>query len=86
MKASKRLRDMFSEINLETYELDLHHKQESIILKDLDIDEYGEPIKRKGKAQSKEIEYEDTPQIVTMRENLTAYNQLLAETYIDVVS
>ena len=87
IRAAEKLRDMFSLLDIEVYELDLHHNRECIVLNDLDIDEDGEPIKTKsGAKKSKTIEYEDTPETEQMRADLTAYNDLLKETYIDIPS
>jgi len=85
MRAAARLRELFEPLDIELYELDLHHNQECIILNNHDVDEFGEPIKCKtGKKKSKPIEYKDTKEIKRMRRELTAYNDLLRETYIDI--
>ena len=84
MMATNRLIDLFKDIDLEPYELDLHHNRECIVLKDHDVDEYGEPIRVKGRKKLKDIEYNDTPETVQMREELGAYNELLKQTYIDI--
>ena len=84
IRAAQRLVDLFNDIGLEPYELSLNHKKECIVLKDHDVDEFGEPIRKKGRKTSKDIEYEDTPETFRMREELNAYNALLAETYIDI--
>jgi hypothetical protein len=87
IRAAHKLHEMFSPLEIELYELDLHHNRECIVLNDLDVDEFGEPIKAKsGAKKSKPIEYEDTPETEQMRTDLTAYNDLLKETYIDIPS
>lgn len=85
IRATHKLREMFSLLDIEIYELDLHHNRECIVLNDLDVDEDGEPINTKsGAKKSKPIEYKDTPETERMRADLTAYNDLLGETYIDI--
>jgi len=87
IRAAHELREMFSLLDVELYELDLHHKRECIVLNNIDVDEDGEPIKAKsGTKKSKPIEYQDTPATEQMRADLTAYNDLLKETYIDIPS
>jgi hypothetical protein len=87
IRAAHKLHEMFSPLEIELYELDLHHKRECIVLNDLDVDEDGEPIKTKsGTKKSKPIKYYDTPETDRMRDELTAYNDLLRETYIDIPS
>ena len=86
MMATNRLIDLFEDVDLEPYELDLHHNRECIILKEHEVDEYGEQIRFKGQKKSIDIEYKDTPDTVQMREELGAYNELLKQTYIDIPS
>lgn len=86
IKATERLAKLFSKLTLETYELNLNHKKECIVLKDHDVDIYGVPILAKGKKRTTEIEYEDTPQTIQMRSELNTYNKFLAETYVDIPS
>jgi len=86
MRAAKRLIDLFLNLDLEPYELNIHHNKECIVLKDHDVDENGEPIRVKGQKKSKDIDYTDTPDTIQMRSELAAYNALLAETYIDIPS
>lgn len=85
IRAAGRLREFFEPLDIELYELDLHHNRECIVLNDFDVDEHGEPIKTgKGKNLSKAIEYDDNPETERMRAELTAYNDLLKETHIDI--
>jgi hypothetical protein len=85
IRAAHKLHEMFSPLDIELYELDLHHKRECIVLNDLDVDEDEEPVKTKsGTKKSKPIDYTDTPKTEQMRADLTAYNDLLKETYIDI--
>lgn len=85
IRAAHKLHGMFSPLDIELYELDLHHKRECIVKNDHDVDEYGEPVKTKsGTKKSKPIEYCDTPETERMRGELTSYNDLLRETYIDI--
>lgn len=85
MRAAERLRDLFDPLDVELYELDLHHNKECIILNDFDVDEFGEPIKSgRGEKKSKPIEYADNPETERMRAELIAYNDLLRETHIDI--
>ena len=86
MRAAKRLIDLFLNLDLEPYELNIHHKKECVVLKDHDVDEHGEPIRVKGQKKLKDIDYTDTPDTIQMRNELNAYNGLLAETYIDIPS
>ncbi|AGI67245.1 hypothetical protein OAN307_c15720 [Octadecabacter antarcticus 307] len=85
MRATKKLTDLFLPIGLELYELDLHHKRECIILNEHDVDDLGEFVKTStGAKKSKPIDYNNTPETIRMRGELTAYNDLLRETYIDI--
>ncbi|MFC6637969.1 hypothetical protein GV827_06980 [Sulfitobacter sp. JBTF-M27] len=86
MRATKRLTDLFLNLDLEPYELDLHHNKECIVLKYHDVADNGEPTSQRGQKKSKDIEYKDTPETIQMRSELNDYNALLAETYIDIPS
>ena len=79
IKPTPRLLSIFSEFGLESYELDLHHKQECIILTKDEPNEDNDSIRTK-------VEYEDTPQTIEMRQRLQSYNDFLAATYIDIPS
>jgi len=77
----------FEGLEVGPYAIGRHQNIECIILNAVDIDKFGEPIlTKKKKKKSKPIEYENTPEINQWRDELTAYNNLLEETYIDVLS
>lgn len=81
IKATARLELHFEGLKVPAYAIRRHQDTECIILNALDTDEFGQP---KGKKKSKPTDYDDTPQTNQWREELTAYNNLLDETYIDI--
>ena len=83
IKATNLLEIHFEGLDVPPYAIGRHQGTECIILNEVDTDEFGEPI---GKKKSKPIDYDDTPKTVRWREELTAYNNLLEETYIDIVT
>jgi hypothetical protein len=56
------------------FDISVHTDQECIVLRDVDPDT----------DKTTDVEYEDTPQTNDMRELLSAYNELLSRTYIDI--
>ena len=85
IRATAKLTELFLPLDIEFYELDLHHNRECIIKNNLEVDELGEPVKSPaGAKKSRPIDYNNTPETIRMRGELTAYNDLLRETYIDI--
>jgi hypothetical protein len=90
IRAAGPLHLLFAEMGLEIFQIDSHHQKECIILKDLDTDEEGNTIKitvngKKKKVKSKPVEYDDNEFTNHARSILSRYNQLLSETYIDIL-
>jgi len=87
IKPTSLLEMHFEGLEVEPYAIRRHQDTEYIILNDVDTDAFGEPIlTKKKKKKSKPIEYQSTPEINQWREELTAYNNLLDETYIDILT
>jgi hypothetical protein len=88
IKATSRLEMHFEGLEVETYAIGRHQDTECIILNSVDTDRLGEPIltKTRKKKKSKPIEYKDTLKTNKWREELRAYNSLLEETYIDIMT
>lgn len=87
IKATSLLEMHFEGLEIGPYAIGRHQDTECIILNAVDTDKSGEPIlTKKKKKKSKPIEYQSTPEINQWRDELTAYNKLLEETYIDVLS
>jgi hypothetical protein len=85
IKATSLLEMHFEGLEVEPYAIRRHQDTECIILNDVDTDAFGEPIlTKKGKKKSKPVEYQNSPETNQWREELTAYNNLLEETYIDI--
>ncbi|MDA9980192.1 hypothetical protein N9E38_01985 [Yoonia sp.] len=78
IKATSLLQMHFEGLEVPPFAIGRHQDTECIILNEVDTDEFGEPI---GKKKSKPKDYDDTPMTVRWREELTAYNKLLEETY-----
>ena len=68
IRAAAPLRDMFEAVRFTRADIGQHPATESIILKDRDT----------------LLEYVDTAETTAMRQRLTAYNELLAQTFIDI--
>lgn len=87
IKTTSLLELHFEGLGVETYAIGRHPAIECIILNEVEIDHLGKPIlTKRNKKKSKPIEYENTLIINQWREELTAYNILLEETYIDILS
>ena len=82
IKATGLLVMHFEGLEVHPYAIGRHEDTECIILNETDTNEFGEPIG--GEKKSKPIEYKDTPKTNQWREELTAYNNQLAATYIDI--
>uniref|UniRef100_UPI000D696ED6 hypothetical protein n=1 Tax=Albibacillus kandeliae TaxID=2174228 RepID=UPI000D696ED6 len=71
IRAAERLRALFREVKFGPQHLLTHPGKECIIM-------------RGSERSERNLEYEDTSEARRMREDLTAYNQLLQRTFIDV--
>lgn len=67
--ASDKLKNKFCEARFSRFDTCIHEGRESIILRD---------------HNKKDIDYEDSPEIIRMRSLLADYNALLAQTHIDI--
>ena len=86
IRPSLRLQDKFAEMSLSPLDVDHNYLQETIILTDYETDKEGNYTKANGKKKRKFIEYDDTDFTNDIRRDLEDYNQLLAETYIDIAT
>lgn len=88
-RPSKKLQDRFSKLQDLVFEISFNEKKETIVLSDFETDEEGSFTKTKdGKKKRLLIEYEDDdhPLIVPWRLSLCRYNELLAQSHIDISS
>ncbi|MCL7405019.1 hypothetical protein MWN63_03370 [Paradonghicola geojensis] len=69
-----RLKTLFSEVGLESWQINQHQDQECIILRNKDIDS----------RKAKDIPYEETDQTTAMRMEVNALNELLSQHYVDI--
>ena len=75
-RPTKMLQSMFQQIGVSPYEIDLHHNQECIILRDKDPDS----------SSAKDLEYDDDNHTCSMRYEVQAYNYLMEQHYVDVAT
>jgi hypothetical protein len=89
IKATSLLEMHFEGLEVPPYAIGRHQDTECIILNETvqntNTDKSGKRTRRKKK-KSKPIEYQNTPETIQWREELTAYNNLLEETYIDILT
>jgi hypothetical protein len=76
IRASRELQNLFQEAKFQREDVHRFTGEEIIILRD---------EKEAGKV-GKEVEYDDTPSTIAMRDELKAYNDLLAHSFIDVAT
>jgi len=86
IRPTLKLHDKFASLNISTYDIQYNQNQETVILTDYETDIEGNYTKVKGKKKRLLIEYEDTDFTNDIRRDLDAYNQLLQENYIDIVT
>lgn len=86
IRPTLKLLDQFSQLTIPYYEIDHYHQKETVILTDYETNEEGDYTKPNGRKKRLFIEYKDTPDTNEIRRNLTAYNDLLKQTYIDIYS
>jgi hypothetical protein len=86
IRPSLRLQDKFAELSLSPLDIDHNYLQETLILTDYETDEEGNYRKPNGKRRRKFIEYNDTDFTNDIRRDLETYNQLLADTYVDIAT
>ena len=83
IRASDKLVQMFEAVEFGEFDIHQHEDREVIILNEKG---FNEVTQRKTAARGKEYSDSDYGPIVEMREQLKAYNSLLARTYIDIGS
>lgn len=69
-----RLKTLFSEVGLQSWQINQHENQECIVLRDREF----------GDSKAKAIEYDETDQTTAMRLEVAALNELLAQHYVDI--
>jgi len=77
IRPTDKLISLFRDLTIELEDIEFHKDEEVIILNDKD-----DPADDKSKPQP----YEDTPAIIKMREEVQAYNGMMAEHFVDVAS
>ena len=80
IRPSERLTDHFNRLTIELHDIDKHHKEDCIILREKFYDE------EDNRSTMVDIEYEDNDYTNTIRGQLSAYNELLKNTFIDIPS
>lgn len=86
MRPTLKLQDKFTTLNISPHVIQYNYNQETVILTDYETDLEGNYTKVKGKKKRLLIEYEDSECTKDIRRDLDAYNQLLQEHYIDIVT
>jgi hypothetical protein len=86
IRPTLKLQDQFTQLTISEYDIDHHHQEETVILTDYETDEEGNYTKSNGRKKRLFIEYIDTPDTSQIRRDLSAYNDLLQQTYIDIFS
>ena len=80
IRPSERLTDHFNRLTIELHDIDKHHKEDCIILREKFYDEEDD------RNTTIDIEYKDNDYTNTIRSQLSAYNELLKNTFIDIPS
>ena len=80
IRPSERLTDHFRRLTIDLHDIDKHHKEECIILRQKFYDE------EDNRSTTIDIEYKDNDYTNTIRSQLSAYNELLKNTFIDIPS
>ena len=80
IRPSERLTDHFRRLTIDLHDIDKHHNEECIILRQKFYDE------EDNRSTTVDIEYEDNDYTNTIRSQLSAYNELLKNTFIDIPS
>jgi hypothetical protein len=86
IRPTLKLQDQFTQLTISEYDIDHHHQEETVILTDYETDEEGNYTKSNGRKKRLFIEYIDTPDTSQIKRDLSAYNDLLQQTYIDIFS
>ena len=80
IRPSHKLVEHFNKLTVELHDIDKHHNQECIILRQKYFDDEDQ------RNTTVDIEYDDTEFIDTIRSQLQAYNTLLKSSFIDIPS
>lgn len=86
IRPTLKLQDLFATLPTSEYDIDHHCQEETVILTDFETDEEGNYTKTNGRKKRKIIEYHDTTNTEIIRRDLSAYNDLLKQTYVDIFS
>ena len=80
IRPSERLTDHFRRLTIDLHDIDKHNNEECIILRQKFYDEEDD------RSTTVDIEYQDNDYTNTIRGQLSAYNELLKNTFIDIPS
>jgi hypothetical protein len=79
IRHSQKLREAFLKLSVDLYDIDHHAGRPLILLRERYEDDEGNDLKRL-------LDYPTTPEVEQMRADLTAYNDLLRRSFIDIPS
>lgn len=88
-RPTSKLQDRFARLQDLVFDISYNEKKEAIVLSDFETNDLGEFIRTKDRKKKRfRIEYEDDeyPLIAQWRETLNKYNDLLAQSHIDISS
>ena len=79
VRPSRSLQDQFNQLTISDYDIDHHHREETVILTDYETDEEGNYTKSNGRKKRLLIEYKDTPDTNQIRRDLASKNYMSLE-------
>jgi hypothetical protein len=86
IRHTEALRDLFAELTIDLHDIDTHTNEECIVLHDKYVDDPDDDANRKIEYNDKDLPADELALVNTLRGQLTAYNRLLKQTFIDIPS
>ena len=86
IRHTEDLRDLFAELTIDLHDIDSHTNEECIVLHDKYVDDPDDDANRKIEYNDKDLPADELALVNTLRGQLTAYNRLLKQTFIDIPS
>ena len=86
IRHTEALRDLFAELTIDLHDIDSHTNEECIVLHDKYVDDPDDDANRKIEYNDKDLPADELALVNTLRGQLTAYNRLLKQTFIDIPS
>ena len=83
IRHTEKLKELFDKLTIDLHDIDIHANEECIILLDKYIDDPDDDTNKKVEYSDEDLPADELALVNTLRRQLSAYNKLLQQTFID---